>query len=121
MKKKISKEMLSVLKEYENKLLLYNNQLLAISEFDYEIEEKKPHFWSLKKKSIIYLTHIELLGYNKKGDFLGYSKDEDCFHFLMFMHIPTLRRKWEDFKKQLAAFNLEVDYIINTEEDGKEE
>ena len=103
---------LSVLK---GKMLMRDNQLYKIT--DYEIEEvtttpKKSWYNSNPQpKTRKILKSIRIIGYNDEGQFLGTFTESVCRRLITYFGLYYMRNTWVKFQEALNAFGFEINEI----------
>lgn len=112
MRKELTQSKLGQLQVLKGKLLLIKDKIMVIKDFTIETETVTPKktFFNRHPKpyEIVYLTGIEIWGYNSEGKFWGTMDEDYCSLFIRIYNLYYLREQWEKLKESLALLDFEV-------------
>jgi len=118
MREKISPSTASMLDVLKNRLLLMDNHLMVIRDFIIEegIETPKKSFFNRnpKPQTVLYLTRLNIQGYNDNGKFWGSYNDDDALHMIVWFDMYRFRNNWETVIESLKKLGFEITTKSNT-------
>jgi hypothetical protein len=112
MREQISPSTATMLNVLKDKLLLMNDHLIVIRDFIIEeiIETPKKSFFNRNPQSqiVLYLTRLNIQGYNSDGRFWGSHNDDDALHMIVWFDMYRFRNNWELIIESLEKTGFEI-------------